>query len=131
MPGSSQGFAETGFWNYLREDITFSLYERCPLKMDLEQAQHVYEYRTDEDYLNLLTMVLGRIINATFGDQVVTSQWVDCLDAICWSFEVYPNHMLPFARTAASDSSPFPVVWFARPCHGMSSPAITDAPSCC
>lgn len=120
----AQGLAETGFWNYLREDITFSLHEHCPLKMDLEQYQHAYEYRTDEDYLNLLTIVLGRIINAAFGDRIIASNWASSLESLCWCFERYPKHMFSFSRTAASKSSPLPVVWFTRPCHGLLSPPL-------
>ncbi|KAI9155618.1 Kanamycin B dioxygenase [Paramyrothecium foliicola] len=35
---AGEGLLEVGFWNYLREDITFSLHEVCPLKIRLDSA---------------------------------------------------------------------------------------------
>ncbi|KAH0495902.1 hypothetical protein TgHK011_009427 [Trichoderma gracile] len=39
IAGSSpDSLLAAGFWNYLREDITFSLFEGCPLKMDVTES---------------------------------------------------------------------------------------------
>ncbi len=71
----SRGLFAAGFWNYLREDITFSLFRRCPLKIDLDLLISPFSSvlspsdnmpSEDEDYLNAISLILGRIINAAF-----------------------------------------------------------------
>ncbi|TLS30620.1 hypothetical protein PpBr36_03828 [Pyricularia pennisetigena] len=69
------GLRGAGFWNYLREDITFSLFQRCPLKVGLEQVE-LFVWRGDDvdgdhGYLNAVTLILGRIINECFGRETV------------------------------------------------------------
>ena len=110
---------ESGFWNYLREDITFSLFEQCPLKIDLETVQPILEYRSDHDYLNAITLILGRIINATFRE-IIESQWIDSFNALRGWFEGCPKRLQPFSRhqEATRPDLSFPETWFLQPCHG-------------
>ncbi|KXJ94714.1 hypothetical protein Micbo1qcDRAFT_202540 [Microdochium bolleyi] len=60
-----------GFWNYLREDITFSLFGECPLKIDLAST-YIPPSATgsDHDHLNNISTILGNIINGIFGSSV-------------------------------------------------------------
>ncbi|EEY16257.1 conserved hypothetical protein [Verticillium alfalfae VaMs.102] len=60
--------SSAGFWNYLREDITYSLFEEQPLKMDLENIPMPTLQLEDHDHLNAISLVLGRILNAHFND---------------------------------------------------------------
>ncbi|EGY21312.1 uncharacterized protein VDAG_02836 [Verticillium dahliae VdLs.17] len=60
--------SSAGFWNYLREDITYSLFEEQPLKMDLENIPVPTQHLEDHDHLNAISLVLGRILNAHFND---------------------------------------------------------------
>ncbi|KAK1237103.1 hypothetical protein MKX07_005982 [Trichoderma sp. CBMAI-0711] len=56
-----------GFWNYLREDITFSLFEGCPLKMDVtESAAPSLADDGNDQQLHSISLILGQIINKAF-----------------------------------------------------------------
>lgn len=115
------GLLGAGFWNYLREDITFSLFEECPLKMNLESTPLVGHHESDQDYLNSITLILGKIINMTFGhdsDEVQLGSAIESLKA--WR-STCPDHMKPFSRlqSEASTSHLFPAVWFLQPYHGQ------------
>ncbi|KAK2475442.1 hypothetical protein H9L39_13035 [Fusarium oxysporum f. sp. albedinis] len=85
------GLLGAGFWNYLREDITFSLFEECPLKMNLESTPLMIQHTSDQDYLNSITLILGKIINMSF------KQDTD-------GREITTSHL-------------FPAIWFLQPCH--------------
>ncbi|KAJ4319568.1 hypothetical protein N0V84_006298 [Fusarium piperis] len=68
------GLPGAGFWNFLREDITFSLFEKCPLKMDLAATPLPVNHGSAH-YLNSITLILGKIINTTFGRDLTGSEW--------------------------------------------------------
>ena len=55
-----------GFFNYLREDITFSLINRCPLKIDLSSIAIPDVAVDDEDQLNVAALYLASAINLVF-----------------------------------------------------------------
>lgn len=55
-----------GFFNYLREDITYGLMQRCPLKIENTKLCEVYRPMTDEDQLNCVTLVLAEVLNCCF-----------------------------------------------------------------
>jgi hypothetical protein len=110
---------EAGFWNYLREDITFSLFERCPLKMGLETSQPLLDLHSDQGHLNAITLVLGRIINDCFRDEADNLTWSNSFDSLCEWHQQLPAHMLPYSRQ--NSSTPFPTIWLLQPCHGMSA----------
>ncbi|KAI7778756.1 phytanoyl- dioxygenase [Diaporthe eres] len=76
------GLRTAGFWNYLREDITFSLFQRCPLKIDLDQMPLPSEHDTDQSYLNTVSLILGRIINACFSGTITEEAWVLLFDML-------------------------------------------------
>ncbi len=122
-------FLETGFWNYLREDITFSLFEQCPLKMDLESAAHLIDpHRGSPNYLNSITLILGRLLNIAFAHQAEDSEWVDGVDTIRRWYQDYPTGWRPFSKMLnGATISVFPEVWFLQPSHGQSH---TFSPSC-
>ncbi|KEY73647.1 hypothetical protein S7711_07695 [Stachybotrys chartarum IBT 7711] len=106
---------EAGFWNYLREDITFSLFERCPLKMGLETSQPLLDLHSDQGHLNAITLVLGRIINDCFRDEADNLTWSNSFDSLCEWHQQLPAHMLPYSRQ--NSSTPFPTIWLLQPCH--------------
>lgn len=56
------------FFNFLREDITYALMNHCALKIDPEKLKTAYNPRTDEDQLNIVTLILGQACNTAFGD---------------------------------------------------------------
>ena len=57
----------SGFWNYLREDITYSLIHECPLKIEIEQV--FVQAFADDEFANSITLTLGRTVNAFFGQE--------------------------------------------------------------
>ncbi|KAM0425160.1 hypothetical protein ACHAPT_009721 [Fusarium lateritium] len=89
------GLPGAGFWNYLREDITFSLFEKCPLKMDLTATPLLVNHRSAQDYLNSITLILGKIINTTFGRDVTSSEWVSAVEmcGFCNHVMVSPHNL--------------------------------------
>ncbi|KPM45002.1 hypothetical protein AK830_g1518 [Neonectria ditissima] len=114
-----RGLLASGFWNYLREDITFSLFEKCPLKMDLAAISPVSQYDADHDYLNSITLVLGNIINATFRDWLSVQEWDAAFDLVQQWASTRPKRLGPFSKRPAGSGMDqgFPQVWFLQPCH--------------
>ena len=106
-----------GFWNYLREDITFSLFEGCPLKIDL-CAVRPLSASSERNGLNDMSMVLGHIINATFGRTVTEDEWTSLMLATEQSYEMFPERQSPFSR-AVQPVEALPLVWFLQDSHGM------------
>lgn len=109
-----------GFWNYLREDITFSLCS-CneSLKMDLTKNSVDVDLHSDQAYLNSITLVLGQAINSCFGMSWTQEGWRHLIEELrAWS-ETVPTSFRAFSR--ASDSrlgKSLPSVWMIQDCHG-------------
>lgn len=109
-----------GFWNYLREDITFSL---CSfdesLKMDLTKNSVDVDLYSDQAYLNRITLVLGQAINSCFGASWTKEGWRHLIEGLrAWS-ETVPASFRAFSR--ASDGrlgKSLPSVWMIQDCHG-------------
>ena len=59
----------SGFWNYLREDITYSLIHECPLKIQIDQV--FVQASADDEFANSMTLLLGRTVNNFFGQESV------------------------------------------------------------
>ncbi|KAM0561242.1 hypothetical protein ACHAPJ_003120 [Fusarium lateritium] len=114
------GLLGAGFWNYLREDITFSLFQECPLKMNLEDTPLINHHHSDQDYLNSITLILGKIINMAFNDDIEETRWNLVTDLLKNWRRVCPDHLKPFSRMQgeAGTSHHFPAIWFLQPCHG-------------
>ncbi|TEA13803.1 hypothetical protein C8034_v004168 [Colletotrichum sidae] len=113
----ASGFRAAGFWNYLREDITFSLFQRCPLKMDLEQVPPPTRHDTDQGYLNTVSLILGRVINACFAGPVTTEEWRLLLGMLRDWMSHLPARFLPYSREDRGLSLALPSVWMLQDCH--------------
>lgn len=115
-----RGLLAAGFWNYLREDITFSLFERCPLKLDLKWTPPLDGHYSDQDYLNSISLILARIINEGFDHRMTPAEWESSFSLVhTWTSEL-PSRFRAFSR---GDGVPgklqsLPSVWFLQPCHG-------------
>ena len=104
-----QGLLAAGFWNYLREDITFSLFQQCPLKLELADIQ-------EDNPLHEMTLILGRLVNAAFGN-APPSEFISLhAETEAWYHAREEIH-LPFSRTLDT----FPRVWFLQDTHGTST----------
>ena len=105
-----------GFWNYLREDITFSLFEEWPLKMELDEMPLPDQYVSDEVYLNTISVILGRLVNAVFGN-TVDSQWLSlCSQVRAWRTTL-PSHFDPIFRGSGGHGT-LPRICFLSDSHG-------------
>lgn len=112
------GLRTAGFWNYLREDITFSLFQRCPLKIDLDQMPLPREHDTDQSYLNTVSLILGRIINACFSGAITEQAWVVLFDLLRnWSLSL-PARFRPYSRQDPGLGLSLPSIRMLRECHG-------------
>ena len=119
-----RGLLEAGFWNYLREDITFSLFENCPLKISLETFPLPFngdpEHESDQDHMNSLTLILGQVINSAFNGRMEGQEWHDRFDLVSQWSTAFLERLLPFSRgfRVPGTTESLPSVWFLQPCHG-------------
>ncbi|EGR46150.1 uncharacterized protein TRIREDRAFT_30166, partial [Trichoderma reesei QM6a] len=118
------------FWNYLREDITFSLFEGCPLKMDVtESAAPSLADDGHDKQLHSVSLILGQIINKAFRSQISAVDWQKLVDMVhTWLGEL-PTHVQPFSRgrsVTLSTVGELPSFWFLQDFHGQLSmlPAV-------
>lgn len=107
-----------GFFNYLREDITFSLMNTCKLKIDLNDVSIPDQEMSDEDTLNIATIHLGNTINLMFQpdpSQRDAKRALDCLET--WTPSL-PAHFWPYHETLIDDApSTFPTIRMLQNCH--------------
>lgn len=116
------GMLAAGFWNYLREDITFSLFEHCQLKMDLERIPPSENALTDQDHLNAITLILGHIINVSFTGTIDAIKLAHLNDTVKnWRLQL-PARFKPFSTASESSTSAIvlPTIWMLQDCHGKS-----------
>ena len=109
--------ARAGFFNFMREDITYSLINRCPLKIDVESLRF-FEATDDEDQLNKATLFLGKAINQAFG----TSTSGGGAEAILEDFNKWirglPVQFTPYFDTGTERAmTSFPKIMMLRTCH--------------
>ncbi|OAL34976.1 hypothetical protein AYO20_05691 [Fonsecaea nubica] len=98
-----------GLWNYLREDITFSLINRCPLKIEVGAID--IELHRNDDYANQITILLARVINAVFAGD--SDLFVGLQSAVsAW------NSAVPFKPYHEYHQGVFPKIQMVEDCHG-------------
>ncbi|KAI1497264.1 hypothetical protein F5X99DRAFT_423679 [Biscogniauxia marginata] len=115
----SGGLLASGFWNYLREDITFSLFGHCRLKIDLESIPNISQFPSDQDHLNAMSLVLGRIINTMIQAtaSAIEETWETLLALVRTSLSELPRHFQPFSRVSIPLLATLPSVRMLRNCH--------------
>lgn len=110
---------QDGFWNYLREDITYALTRKCCLKMRVEESLIQTTHGVDEDFANTISIILAKFINAAFDGSswtdVLSRKFTDELDAFR---DQLPSHIWPYTR-AERPASVFPAIRHFRDCHGL------------
>lgn len=112
------GLARAGFFNYLREDITFSLMNRQPLKTDLSGVRTAYTAVTDEDNLNAAALHLAQIINTALGGKMTGELNVTLGQQLEAWHTTLPDHSQPYCHTSTSPSDcAFPSIWMLGDCH--------------
>lgn len=102
---SDHSLLASGFWNYLREDISYSLFHDCPLKVHVDRVNLIE--RRDDECANGISLLLARAINVVFGDAID-----DVLPDIDSWRKRYARE--PFSRI---EGETFPIVKMAKDCH--------------
>ncbi|KAH8659964.1 hypothetical protein BX600DRAFT_52670 [Xylariales sp. PMI_506] len=129
---STKSLLEACFWNYLREDITFSLFESCPLKIDLGSIFFPGSVWTEGNHLNSVSIILGQIINAAFGNHLTDSLWVSLVDRSRSWFTSLPAHLQPYStdEEAQAPTGSLPRIWFLQDFHGIFASLPSRFPLC-
>ncbi|KAL7921002.1 hypothetical protein ACQKWADRAFT_321710 [Trichoderma austrokoningii] len=115
-PGS---LLAAGFWNYLREDITFSLFEGCPLKMDVTMAS-APGLTGNQDQLHSIALILGQVINKAFAFRISAFDWGILVSMVKTWLEKVPSNIQPFSKSqhvAPSAVGELPHFWFLQDFH--------------
>ena len=128
VTGACPSLVSAGFFNYLREDITFSLINRTPLKLDTtvyathdlaaEQTAHT-NGSTAENYLNLVTLILADTINLAFRDGQVDSFRAKMLEnrLQCW-VDALPARSRPYyTEDSQVDGEALPRIYMFSDAH--------------
>ncbi|PTB62607.1 hypothetical protein BBK36DRAFT_1162864 [Trichoderma citrinoviride] len=121
IAGSSpDSLLAAGFWNYLREDITFSLFEGCPLKMDVTESAAPSLANGHDQQLHSISLILGQIINKAFRNGISATDWQQLVGmAHAWLDEL-PPHVKPYSRgrsVTLSTVGELPSFWFLQDFH--------------
>ena len=107
-----------GFFNYLREDITFSLMNRTALKIDLTDMEIPDSAFDDEDQLNVAALHLAEAVNLRFGEECKTHLCEKVSDRFRRWSESLPSQFTPFYDdTSGVTPAVFPTIRLLRDCH--------------
>ena len=110
--------SRAGFFNYLREDITFSLTNRCPLKIDLGSIAIPASGLDDEDKLNVATLFLANAINRIFGDKRSKSSEMQMQQEFSRWRTSLPAQFTPyFEESRDKGIVVIPIIRMVRDCH--------------
>lgn len=109
---------KTGFFNYLREDITFSLMNRRVLKTDLAGVDIPDNAIDDEDRLNIAALYLAEAINIVFRKPIDP----DRLHKFSARYSLWeaakPSQSAPYYDSSDETFGPvFPTIRLLRDCH--------------
>lgn len=117
---AESSMARAGFFNYLREDITYSLIHRLPLKLDLRDVdEDSYVVTNDEDQLNVASILLGKVINSTWGAGSASKEAWHTLEIRLrvWHRSL-PAQFESFSETVRwQGSTSFTNMWMLNDCH--------------
>ncbi len=109
-----------GFYNYLREDITYSLINRCLLKLDRRSITSPQlpslGAADDEEQLNIASVFLAQVINEVF-DPERDKRMLPSKEFRNWRSSL-PEQFAPYHTTHGDvDGIEFPTVRLLRDCH--------------
>lgn len=106
----------SALFNYLREDITYSLKVRQPLKMDLKSYRSSYIATSDDDELNIVTLILADTINTCFGERTESTAYIE--ERLHTWYRRLPSHFQPFPKaTGTSRLGEFPELFTLGDSH--------------
>ncbi|KAF7187094.1 hypothetical protein HII31_11571 [Pseudocercospora fuligena] len=106
------------FFNYLREDITYSLMFSCCLKIEPETLLREHTASTDQDYLNQISLLLGRTINEVFSDEASEVQILELERELSHWKKSLPSNVRPYLdSTEIAVPGSFPKIYMLSESH--------------
>ena len=118
LPAGKTWLWRAAFFNYLREDITFSLINRCPLKMDLDNVVVPMRGADDEDQLNVAALHLANAINTVFVNGRSSRMKASDAERFWVWHSSLPRQFVPYFESDVEDSADtLPVIRMFRDCH--------------
>ncbi|KAE8449832.1 hypothetical protein EG329_007309 [Mollisiaceae sp. DMI_Dod_QoI] len=117
-----RGLAQTGTWNYLREEITVALESRRSVRFSTG-FHFVPELVMADQWANAITFILAKTINLCFSDASNESMdernnlWQALAAELASWRHGLPITFQPFS-TASRPGNVFPSIWLLRPWHG-------------
>ena len=118
-----RGLAQSGAWNYLREEITMALELRRAVRLGSEFDYSPSDDRPDDTWAHSITYILARVINFCFDTTVEMSSserkgtceyLSECVSD--WRSN-RPKSFNPFSA-APKPGNAFPSIWLLQPWHG-------------
>jgi hypothetical protein len=117
-----RGLAQSGTWNYLREEITMALELRRPVRMGTGFEFLPSRDMADDMWANYISYLLARVINFCFGNNGDVEledrgmAWQELKDDVVAWRSSRPESFNPFA-TAPKAGNAFPSIWILQPWH--------------
>jgi hypothetical protein len=120
-----RGLAQSGAWNYLREEITMALELRRPVRLGSEFDYSPSDDRPDDIWAHSITYILARVVNFCFD---TTIEMGSSERKVTWEFlstcvsnwrSNRPKSFNPFSATPKPGNA-FPSIWLLQPWHGKS-----------
>ncbi len=118
-----RGLAQTGTWNYLREEITVALESRRSVRFSTGFHFVPELVMADDQWANAITFILAKTINLCFSDASNESMdernnlWQALAAELASWRHGLPITFQPFS-TASRAGNVFPSIWLLQPWHG-------------
>jgi hypothetical protein len=91
--------------------------------MDLDPLTLITSHETDPDYLNSISLILGKIINIAFQRPLTEEEWEAAFSMTREWIKARPDRLGPFSRRPAivGTPNPLPSLYFLHESHGSIS----------
>jgi hypothetical protein len=118
-----RGIAQSGAWNYLREEITMALELRRAVRLGSKFDYAAIDDWPDDIWAHSITYILARVVNfcfdatneMSFAERKETWEYLsECVSDWCSN---RPKSFNPFSG-APKPGNAFPSIWLLRPWHG-------------
>lgn len=113
--------ASSGFWNYLREDISFGLMNQCPLKIKLQGLAVMPNSSVDQDHANSITLILAHTMNACFNGAIDATTWKWIFKMLRDWKSALPSYFGAFSVSRLDSLSSFPAVYHLQDYHAAAT----------
>ncbi|KAB8235846.1 uncharacterized protein BDW43DRAFT_318213 [Aspergillus alliaceus] len=121
--GLETGLLGSGFWNYLREDITVALIEKRSLMIDLSQEHFPSTVGGEDGLANKVTYLLGKVINRCLDRDALPlerQEWESLKDELDTWRASLPASFQPINTAGLYGKSEFSCQWTVSGWHASS-----------